>query len=103
MPLDELWLVGLLNSKLMNWFYSHISPAIRGGFFRFIAQYMEQIPVVPASEIQKAPIVERVRTILKNPDGPDTSNLEAEINKLIFDLYNLTEEEIAIVEENVGN
>lgn len=102
MPSDEIWLVGLLNSKLMNWFYSHISPAIRGGFFRFIAQYMEQIPVVSASEIQKAPIVERVRAILKNPDGPDMPNLEAEINTLIFDLYDLTAEEIAIVEESIG-
>ena len=102
MPLDEIWLVGLLNSKLMNWFYSHISPTIRGGFFRFIAQYMKQIPIVPASEIQKAPIVERVRIILKNPDGPDMPNLEAEINTLIFDLYDLTAEEIAIVEESAG-
>ncbi len=101
MPLDEIWLIGLLNSKLMNWFYSHISPAIRGGFFRFIAQYMEKIPVVPASEVQKAPIVERVRTILKNPDGSDIPNLEAEINTLIYELYGLTVEEIDIVEERV--
>ncbi len=99
MPSDEIWLIGLLNSELMNWFYSHISPAIRGGFFRFIAQYMEQIPVVPASETQKAPIVERVKTILDNPDGSDIPNLEAEINALIYELYDLTEEEIVIVEE----
>ena len=72
-----------------------------GGFLEYKPMYVGKIPVFPASDKQKAPIVERARTILENPDGPDIPNLEAEINTLIFDLYGLTAEEIAIVESVV--
>jgi len=36
--------------------------------------------------------------ILANPDSPDVPRLEAEINKQVYELYDLTPEEIAIVE-----
>ncbi|MFP4019803.1 MAG: hypothetical protein ACLFUH_11205 [Bacteroidales bacterium] len=32
----------------------------------------------------------------------DTSALEAEIDRMVYDLYGLTEEEVRIVEEGVG-
>ena len=41
---------------------------------------------------------ERVEKILTNPDSPDVPHLEAEINKLVYALYDLTPEEIEIVE-----
>ena len=36
--------------------------------------------------------------ILANPDSPAVPQLEAEIDRLVYDLYGLTEEEIALVE-----
>ena len=59
---------------------------------------MENIPIPPATAAQKAPIVERVQKILAAPDSPDVPQLEAEIDRLVYELYALTEEEIAIVE-----
>jgi len=97
-PTDEIWLVGLLNSNLLWWFYIHLSSAIRGGFVRYIGQYMEQLPIPSASEREKALIIDRVKTILAEPDDPNIPRLEAEINALVYDLYNLTPDEIAIVE-----
>ena len=38
----------------------------------------------------------------KSDPNSDTSKLEAEIDKLVYELYGLTEEEIKIVEESVG-
>lgn len=99
-PTDEEWLVGLLNSRLIWWFYLNISSIIQGGFVRFIAQYMGQVPIPYATDIQKAPIIERVRKILAYPDSPAVPCLEAEIDKLVYELYGLTAEEIAIVEVN---
>lgn len=97
-PTDETWLVGLLNSKLIWWYYQNISSIIRGGFVRFIAQYMETIPITPTTDTQKAPIIERTLAILADPDSPNVPRLEAEIDELIYSLYNLTPEEIQIVE-----
>ncbi len=43
-------------------------------------------------------MIERTHVILANPDIPSVHHLEAEINKFVYQLYGLTEAEIAIVE-----
>jgi hypothetical protein len=60
---------------------------------------MEQFSISP--DAQKVPIierVERVERILTNPENPYISVLEAEINRLVYALCGLTEDEIAVVE-----
>ena len=54
--------------------------------------------IPPASDAQKAPIIERVEKILATPDSPDVPQFEAEIDQLVYALYGLTDEEIAVVE-----
>src|SRR5690606_15744751 len=44
MPVDDLYLLGILNSSATKFFYNYLSPQIRGGYFRFFTQYVEQIP-----------------------------------------------------------
>jgi hypothetical protein len=53
MPTDEEWLLGILNSEVVFWFYTHICNSIQGGFVRFIRQYVEQIPIPNASLLQQ--------------------------------------------------
>jgi hypothetical protein len=38
--------LGILNSKLVLFFYASITQTIRGGYYRFIRQYLEQIPFI---------------------------------------------------------
>ena len=100
-PTEEMWLLGLLNSKAVFWFYTKTSTQIRGGFVRFIAQYVSQIPIPTIQPAQKALIGEIVNQILDakhtNPDA-DVSELENEIDQIVYLLYGLTPEEIKIVE-----
>ena len=99
----EMWLLGLLNSKAVFWFYTKISTQIRGGFVRFIAQYVSQIPIPNVGITQKTSIGKFVNQILatKHADpNADVSMLENEIDQIVYSLYDLTLEEIAIVEEN---
>ena len=102
LPTKEMWLLGLLNSKAVFWFYTKTSTQIRGGFVRFIAQYVSQIPIPTIKPAQKASISKIVDQILAakrtDPDA-DVSELENEIDQLVYLLYNLTPEEIGIVEE----
>ena len=106
LPTKEMWLLGLLNSKTVFWFHTQISTQIRGGFVRFIAQYVSQIPIPTIQPTQQVLISEAVNdipTIMRaNPDA-DVSDLENEIDQIVYLLYGLTPEEIAIVEgaENV--
>ena len=101
-PTKEMWLLGLLNSKAVFWFYTKTSTQIRGGFVRFIAQYVSQIPIPAIKPAQKASISKIVDQTLAakrtDPDA-DVSALENEIDQLVYLLYNLTPEEIGIVEE----
>ncbi|MDT7828336.1 TaqI-like C-terminal specificity domain-containing protein [Pricia sp. S334] len=41
----DLYLLGILNSKLITFFYKSISPEVRGGYLRFIYQYLSLIPI----------------------------------------------------------
>ncbi|MBI3990404.1 MAG: N-6 DNA methylase [candidate division NC10 bacterium] len=48
-PVDDLYLLALLNSSLIEFYYRRqLSPEIRGGFMRFKTIYMEQLPIVSA-------------------------------------------------------
>ncbi|MDL1962368.1 MAG: hypothetical protein LWX01_11885 [Deltaproteobacteria bacterium] len=59
---------------------------------------MKDLPVLPISISQKAPIIELVEKILAAPDSPAVPRLEKEIDSLVYDLYGLTTDEIDIVE-----
>ena len=101
-PVDDKFLLGILNSRLVLFFYSNITSSIRGGYLRFINQYLIQIPIPVSSEIEKHEIISIVEQILstKQTDPKsDTSALEAEVDRLVYGLYGLMEEEIKIVEE----
>ena len=50
------------------------------------------------TDAQKAPIIERVQKILAGPDSPAVPRLESEIDQLVYALYNLTSDEIALIE-----
>ncbi len=97
----EKWLLGVLNSKAAFWFFRQISNTIRGGFVRFIRQYVEQIPIPAASPKQQKSVehlVDRILAAKVRNASADVRALEREIDELIYVLYGLTREEIQIVE-----
>jgi hypothetical protein len=47
------YLLGLLNSRLLEYYFKHFSPFISGGYYRYITQYLEQLPIkLPRSNIE---------------------------------------------------
>ncbi len=64
--------------------------------------YVSQLPVASATPKQQAPIVKLVDQILAaKRDDPqaNVSEWERKINCLVYQLYELTDEEIAIIEK----
>ena len=102
MPTNSYYLLGILNSHLFTYMFSQTSSEIRGGFFRWKRQYMNPIPIYSATPDQKSPIISLARQILADPDSPDVPRLEAEINRLVYDIYGLTPSEIRTVEGERG-
>jgi len=97
-PTTDLYLLAIFNSPLCKWWISLQAAVRSGGFLEYKPMYVGTVPVFTASDTQKAPIIERVEKILADPESPDVPHIEAEINKLVYDLYGLTPEEIEIVE-----
>ena len=95
--------LALLNSTLVSFWYKIYfrSLAMAGGYLRIGANEIKTIPIPEVPPEQQAPIINLVDQILdaklSDPDV-DTSELENEIDKLVYASYDLTDDEIAIVE-----
>jgi len=95
-------IVGILNSKLMTFFYQVYfnSLLLAGGYLRVGAPQIKKLPIAFDSSIFEE-IDNAVVTIVDAKKGDptaDTSALEAEIDRMVYELYGLTEDEIKIVE-----
>ncbi len=95
------YLLALFNSHLLNFIYHFISQESGKSQAQVKISVVNKLPVVVPAEEQQYPIIALVNEILSakssNPDE-NTAELEREINKRIYELYNLTSKEIRIVE-----
>ena len=41
----EQFILALLNSRVLDFFLKQVSTPLRGGFFRYFTQYVEQLPI----------------------------------------------------------
>ncbi len=87
------FLLGILNSKLMNYLFAtkFLNLAIK-------AEYLKQVMIPSASDKNIITLVKEILQTKRMNSGTDTSSLEHEIDQLVYQLYGLTNEEIAIVE-----
>lgn len=98
------FLLGILNSKVSEWYFNQISTTTGMGTNRWKKYKIELLPIKKHSEDQENEIVNKVQNILVSKNkhkNADTSLLESEIDQLVYKLYGLTEEEIKIVEDSV--
>jgi len=105
--LSPKYLLALLNSRVLDYFWKQVSTPLRGGFFRYFTQFIEQLPIRPidfADAAERAQhdaivsLVDRILSAKRTIPAADTTALEREIDQLVYALYGLTPEEIAIIE-----
>ena len=98
-PLDDKYLLGVLNSSAVKHFYISISAQVRGGYLRFIRQYVEQIPIPQASPADRATIAALVQQCLDaQGKGQGILAWEAEINERVARLYGLSDAETRLLD-----
>ena len=104
--IESKFLLGVLNSSTIRFYLGLIAETSGMGTSRWINNYVKEFPIPEAACDQQALIIELVDQILNvkrtDPDA-DVSDLENEIDQIVYLLYDLTPEDIAIVEgaENV--
>ena len=95
------YVLGLLNSRVLEYFIKQTSTPFRGGYFAYNRQYIEPLPISTASPEKQTTVkrlVDRILAAKQRDADADTSALEREIDDLVYTLYGLTPEEIKIVE-----
>jgi adenine-specific DNA-methyltransferase len=98
------YLLGLLNSKLLNFYFSYVFTDYRDSFPLMKSGNIESLPIAIANITDQNKIIKLVSEILDgkmNSNSIDTTAIEAEIDKLVYQLYDLTTEEIEIIENGV--
>jgi len=114
----EKYLCGILNSTLLTFFYRNIASTYRGGYLRFIYQYVAKLPICtidltnPDEKSQHDKLVSLVDNMLELQKKYHEARMErdnelyerqikivdAQIDRLVYDLYGLTEGEVKVVE-----
>ena len=115
---DDEYLLGILNSSLMTFYYKQSFAAYRGGYLRFFTQYLEQLPIRaidfnnPAEKTihdKLVSLVERMLEMHKKkaalPPSAEREKIEREItitdekiDDIVSGLYGITDEERKIIE-----
>ncbi len=118
--LSDKYLLGLLNSNLCSVYLKSRSTIYRGGYIALNKQYIEYIPIRmidfsnKADERRHDRMVHLVETMLELQRRLSTARpgqlqivlqrqiaaTDKQIDQLVYELYGLTDEEIAIVEQN---
>ncbi len=98
------YLLAILNSKLSEWYFLQIGTTTGMGTNRWKKYKIELLPIkVVSSEVENQ--LERLvnKIIDKKSENPssDTSSIEDEIDTIVYSLYNLTADEISVIEATV--
>ena len=92
------YVLGVINSKVINWYFMQFQSE---GLHCY-PDDAKQFPIAKASVEQQKIIIGLVDQVLEKKrinHNADTSSLEKEIDQQVYALYNLTPEEIAIIEQ----
>jgi hypothetical protein len=117
-PLKPKYVLGLLNSRLLFWRLQGMSNLFRGGWITCTKQYFGELPIRiinfsnPSDKFQHDRMVKLVETMLelhrqlaaartpqeKTALERQIAATDQQIDTLVYELYDLTEDEIRIVE-----
>lgn len=97
------YLTGLLNSKLVAFWLKH-KGKMQGNNYQIDKEPLLNIPIVDTNSKNKKladeliNLVDEILKVKEQDKNANTQELENKINFLVYKLYNLTEEEIKIIE-----
>ena len=96
------YLVACLNSNVLQFYYQTMYKNETDLFPKIRIKQAKLLPIYIAEEREQTEIIGLVDKILltkRANSSADTSALESEIDRLVYQLYGLTDEEIAIIEK----
>ncbi|GCA68488.1 hypothetical protein MiYa_00002 [Microcystis aeruginosa NIES-2519] len=97
---NDLTLLAILNSNVLMFLFEKILAKLQGNFYEPSSIFIKYFPIASATETQKQAIKYLVKQCLE-AKGKEVKELEKEIDKIVYELYGLSEEEIRIIEGEI--
>ncbi len=73
---------------------------MRGGFYEIKPMHIQELPIPQIPQSKQKPFEKMVDKIQAfKAEGKDTGDLEAQVDLMVYELYGLTDDEIALVEK----
>ena len=103
-PGDDAYLLALLNSRLLDFYFRLAMPCLddpfNGGDMRFFSVDMERVPIAQAKLTVKrrlSSLANEIQTTKESDPGTDTSSLERQLNEIVNEIYGLDKKDIALI------
>ena len=101
-PADDSYLLALLNSRLLDFYFRLAMPCLddpfNGGDMEFRGVFMERVPIAPAKPETKKSLSNLANEIqAAKESGPGTSSLERQVDEIVYVLYGLDKKDIALI------
>ena len=94
---NPAYLLAVINSRIIDWYFRKTSTNNHVNIYE-----LEQLPIPIATKEHQQPIIDLIRIIVEKKQidpAVDISLMEHEIDQQVYALYNLTPEEIAVIEQ----
>ena len=94
--------MAILNSQLLWWYLVNTGTVLANGYFRFKPNYINPFPIpeiTPEVALVLEKLVDKILSFKSSDPSVDVKEIEEKINKIVYELYNLTLEEIELVKK----
>ncbi|MGB3464826.1 MAG: TaqI-like C-terminal specificity domain-containing protein [Cyclobacteriaceae bacterium] len=96
-------LMAILNSKLFWWYLVNTGTVLANGYFRYKPNYIKPFPIpsiIPAKSIERLEnLVDQIIRIKQESISIKLANIENNIDKIVYELYDLSQDEIDLIEK----
>lgn len=93
--------LGILNSSLYYFLFKSTLPTLRGDFFEPSFVYLKDFPVINQNNSEIDKLVEKCLNSKRLDPQNDISSFEHEIDQLVYKLFDLSKNEIKIIEDAI--
>jgi adenine-specific DNA-methyltransferase len=95
---ENYYLLAVLNSKIADYYIKQLGVSRNGGYFEYKPMFVQQLPIPNVAENEQKQFQLIIEKLLhERAENRNTADLEIRIDEMIYELYDLSNEEAAFL------